>query len=201
MILRANRLGLLQDKPHLLLIKVAALLLLLLVLLLSGCSASSESEADSSASSISSSAESQEPNANITAKQDETMEEESSQISDEQENLRISVNGHEMIARFEDNPSAVAFRELLTNGPMTVDMHDYASMEKVGSLGSSLVRSDEQITTEPGDVILYQGNQITIYYGTNTWNFTRLARINDVSGESLRDILGAGDVSATFSID
>ena len=58
-------------------------------------------------------------------------------------------------------------------------MADYGGFEKVGALGTELTRNDRQITTQPGDVILYQGNQITIYYGTNSWSFTRLATIDD----------------------
>ena len=88
--------------------------------------------------------------------------------------------------------------DLLAQGPLTVSMEDYGGFEKVGPLGTTLTRSDERITTEPGDVILYQGNQITIYYGTNTWNFTRLARIDDPT--DLREKLGDGSVSVTFSL-
>lgn len=112
--------------------------------------------------------------------------------------LKISVGGYELLATFEENASAEAFRELLSQGPLTVEMADYGGFEKVGPLGTTLIRSDTQITTQPGDVILYQGSQITIYYGTNTWNFTRLARIDDPSG--LREKLGAGTVSVTFSL-
>ena len=69
----------------------------------------------------------------------------------------------------ESNSSARAFVELLQSGGLTVDMHDYGGFEKVGPLGTTLPTNDERITTEPGDVILYQGNQITIYYDENTW--------------------------------
>ena len=79
-------------------------------------------------------------------------------------------------------------------------MHDYGNFEKVGSLPTSLPRNDEQITTEPGDIILYQGNQITIYYDTNTWSFTRLGKVNGLSQSELKAILGSGGVTAVFSI-
>lgn len=72
--------------------------------------------------------------------------------------------------------------------------------EKVGSLGTSLPTNDERITTEPGDIILYQGNQITIYYDTNTYSFTRLGRVNGLSQSELKAILGSGGVTAVFSI-
>lgn len=80
-------------------------------------------------------------------------------------------------------------------------MSDYGNFEKVGPLGQSLPTNNQQITTEAGDIILYQGNQITIYYDRNSWNFTRLGKINGVTSRQLRDILGSGDVSVTFSLE
>ena len=112
--------------------------------------------------------------------------------------LKITVNGHTFLADFEDNRSAAQFRDLLAQGPLTVSMEDYGGFEKVGPLGTTLTRNDQQITTQPGDVILYQGNQITIYYGTNTWSFTRLAKIQDPA--DLEDKLGGGTVQLTFSL-
>lgn len=113
---------------------------------------------------------------------------------------------HTLTATLVDNSSAVAFYELLKKGPLTVDMHDYGSFEKVGSLGTSLPRNDSQITTEAGDIILYQGNQITIYYDTNSWNFTRLGKVvstgstTTITQAELKKILGKGDVTAVFSV-
>ena len=80
-------------------------------------------------------------------------------------------------------------------------MHDYGSLEKVGSLPWSLPRNDEQITTEPGDIILYQGNQVTIYYDVNTWSFTRLAKIDGATKEELLDALGDGNVTVAFWVE
>lgn len=100
----------------------------------------------------------------------------------------------------ENNSSAEALVKLLKDSDVTIDMHDYGNFEKVGSLGSTLPTNDERITTEPGDVILYQGNQITIYYDKNTWNFTRLGKVQNVSGKKLKDILGKGDVEVKFSL-
>ena len=79
-------------------------------------------------------------------------------------------------------------------------MHDYGSFEKVGPLGGELPRNDEDITTVPGDVILYQGNQVTIYYDENRWNFTRLGHI-DIDQDELKSILGSGDVTVTLSVN
>lgn len=117
---------------------------------------------------------------------------------DTQTLLKITVNGEELLAEFEDNSSAEEFKELLGEGPLTLEMSDYGGFEKVGALGRTLSRNDEQITAVPGDVILYQGDQITLYYGTNTWSFTRIARLQDPSG--LEKALGSGTVEATFSL-
>ena len=107
---------------------------------------------------------------------------------------------HTLTATLADNSSATAFYELLKKRAVTVDMHDYGSFEKVGSLGTSLPRNDSQITTEAGDIILYQGNQITIYYDTNSWNFTRLGKIDGTTQAELKKILGKGNVTAVFSV-
>lgn len=104
-------------------------------------------------------------------------------------------------AAFSDNSSAEAFKNLLAEEPLTVDMHDYGSFEKIGEIGDTLPRSDEQITTEPGDVILYLGTNITIYYDTNSWNFTRLGKIRNATKEDLLAALGDGDVTVTFSLE
>jgi len=107
---------------------------------------------------------------------------------------------YKLSATLLDNSSSTAFYSALEKAPITVDMHDYVSFEKVGSLGMSFPRNDTQITTEPGDIILYQGNQITIYYDENTWSFTLLGKIDSVTSSELRSILGKGNVKAVFSV-
>jgi len=114
--------------------------------------------------------------------------------------LKIAVNGTELTATLEDNSSAKALAELLKHGDITVDMSDYGNFEKVGDLPQSLPRNDENITTVPGDIILYQGNKITIYYDENTWDFTKLGHIDNISQEELKTLLGDGDVTVSLSI-
>ena len=115
--------------------------------------------------------------------------------------LVIEANGRTFYADLEDNASAEALTEKLSRGSVTVDMSDYGGFEKVGPLPWTLSRGDETITTVPGDVILYQGDRITIYYDENTWDFTRLARIGSVTKEDLLSALGEGDVTVTFRIE
>lgn len=114
--------------------------------------------------------------------------------------LNLQIGDTVLTAELADNSSVDALREMLSAGPLEIDMQDYGDMEKVGSLGQDLPVNDEQITTEAGDLILYQGNSFVIYYAPNTWNFTRLGKINGVSAEELQDILGEGDVTVTLSL-
>ncbi len=113
--------------------------------------------------------------------------------------LKIEVNGHTLLADFENNSSAEALKEKLKNGSIEIEMSDYGSFEKVGDLPFSLPRNDEDITTEAGDVILYQGNKLTIYYDTNSWSFTRIAKIRNANTD-LEEILGSGDVTVQLSL-
>jgi hypothetical protein len=132
----------------------------------------------------------------------ETKSPDKGELSDMKISIQITSDSgnHNLTATLTDNSSATAFYQLLEKGPLTVDMHDYGSFEKVGSLGTSLPRNDTQITTTAGDIILYQGNQITIYYDTNSWNFTRLGKVDGVTQAELKKILGKGDVTAVFEI-
>lgn len=90
----------------------------------------------------------------------------------------------------------------LAQGSVDIRMDDYGNMEKVGSLGFSLSRNDRQTTTAPGDLILYQGNSFVIYYDTNSWNFTRLGKVDGVSSRNeMLDLLGGkGEVTVTLSL-
>lgn len=119
---------------------------------------------------------------------------------EEAETFVITVGEHRLTVDFAANSSAAALRALLEEGPLTLKLADYGGFEKVGPLGVTLPRNDEPVTTEPGDVILYQGNQITIYYAENAWTFTRLGRVREVSAEELKELLGAGDVTVTLSL-
>lgn len=115
--------------------------------------------------------------------------------------IKITVGSIVMTAKLSDNSSAEAFRQLLAKGPLTIRMSDYGEMEKVGPIGSELPRNDEQISTDAGDIILYQGNSIVIYYDKNSWSFTRIGKINDITQERLKAILGSSDVDVTFSLN
>lgn len=118
----------------------------------------------------------------------------------EEQKLLITVGNTTMTATLAENSSTEALKELLAGGPLTIEMSDYGNFEKVGPIGTTLPRNDEQITTKPGDLILYQGSNFVIYYDTNSWNFTKLGEIDNRTAAELKDILGSGDVSVTLSI-
>ncbi|MCM1523678.1 MAG: cyclophilin-like fold protein [Ruminococcus sp.] len=114
--------------------------------------------------------------------------------------MNIQIGEHTLTATLAENSSAEALIELLRERDVTVNMHDYANMEKVGVLPESLPRNDVQTTTEAGDLILYLGNSFVIYYDANSWNFTRLGKIDNITQKELMDILGDGDVTAVLSL-
>lgn len=113
----------------------------------------------------------------------------------------ITANGEKMSVSLADAPVANALFDLIkSKGTVTVNAHDYGSFEKVGDLPMSLPRSDTQITTKNGDVILYQGKSIVIFYGSNSWSYTRLGWIDEPFRSRLKTILGSGDVALVLSV-
>lgn len=113
----------------------------------------------------------------------------------------IYVNDSRLTVDPSGNSSSQALLELLAQGDIIVDAQDYGNFEKVGQLPYSLPTNDEQITTDAGDVILYQGNQITIYYDTNSWRLTRLGKVEGLSASELKKILGSGDIELRLSLE
>lgn len=117
--------------------------------------------------------------------------------------MYIQVSGEQQAvwtATLADNSSAAALQELLKKGDLSLSLHDYSNFEKVGPLGSSLPTNDEDITTEAGDLILYQGNQFVMYYASNSWSFTRLGKIDGVTQSEMQAVLGQGNVDVTLSL-
>lgn len=117
----------------------------------------------------------------------------------EMDTIRLSVKGRMFTVVLEKNSSAEALLELLEKGDMSVEMEDYARMEKVGSLGVRLPRNDKPISTGPGDLILYQGHYLVIYYDHNSYSFTPMGKITNVTQEELKEVLGNGNVTVTLS--
>ena len=181
-------------------------LFLILVLMLGACSSDFTSPEEKTPSST----ETEEADSSVQENEAENTEEQSEINEVAEEAANGDEEGTTMVyAHIGDavleilpsgNSSSDALIELLSTGDLTVDMHDYANFEKVGAIGTSLPRNDEQITTEAGDVILYQGNSIVIYYDQNSWNFTRLGKVQGLPKDELKEILGDGDVTVIFSL-
>ena len=114
--------------------------------------------------------------------------------------IKIEVNGTTLTATLKDNVSTRALVNLLKERPLTINMNDYAGMEKVGPIGTTLPQCNERLTTQPGDLILYLGQYFVIYYAPNTYSLTPLGKIDNTSGDELIRILGNGDVTVTISL-
>lgn len=113
--------------------------------------------------------------------------------------MNVNVNGSDFTATLEQNTAVDSLVEMLRDGPLTLELSDYAGFEKVGPLGTSLPTSNQQTTTQAGDIVLYQGNQIVMFYGSNSWSYTRLGHIDDLT--VWEEALGSGDVTVTFSLE
>ena len=100
---------------------------------------------------------------------------------------------------WEDNASVEALKALAAEG-LTIEMSMYGGFEQVGSIGQSLPRDDAQTTTTSGDIVLYSGNQLVVFYGSNSWAYTRLGHITDQTPEQMKALLGSGDVTITLSV-
>lgn len=112
--------------------------------------------------------------------------------------INVAVGDYTFTATLEDNEAAHELLEMIKEKPLTLNLSDYSGFEKVGSLGRSLTRSDRHTTTKSGDIVLYNGNNIVVFYGSNSWSYTRLGRIDSL--ENWEKALGSGDVIITLSI-
>ena len=113
--------------------------------------------------------------------------------------MLLEVNGYTFEVELENNTSAKALKEYVSKEKRTLSLDDYGNFEKVGDLGITLPRNDETITTKEGDLILYLGNKLCLYYNQNTWDFTKLGHIKDTT--HLKEALGKGSVQVTLLME
>lgn len=113
--------------------------------------------------------------------------------------MRLEVNGYTFEIELENNTSAKAFKEYVSKEKRVLSLDDYGNFEKVGDLGTSLPRNDETMTTKEGDIILYLGNKLCLYYNQNTWDFTKLGHIKDTT--HLKEAIGEGSVTVTLYME
>ena len=112
--------------------------------------------------------------------------------------IKLKVNSHVLNVKLEDNSAAKALMDKLKMGDVTIHAEDYGGFEKVGDLGFSLPRSDKYITTSVGDIVLYDGNEISLFYNSNSWSYTKLGKVQNI--KDLKKILGNGDVKLVLSL-
>ena len=199
-------------------LSLALVVIMSLAVLLTGCGNSEQVEShsessstaqmeDTSSSEAESSSEPETSEPNIVPEESdpgtapESGDAESGQAEEENSEMRMNVQigGSTFTATLEENEAVDALVEMMEQGPVTIQMSDYSGFEKVGPLGTSLPTSNQQTTTQAGDIVLYQGNQIVMFYGSNSWSYTRLGHIDDLTG--WEEALGSGDVTVTFSLE
>ena len=115
--------------------------------------------------------------------------------------MRMKIGDTEVAVTWEENESVEALKDLVASGELSIQMSMYGGFEQVGPLGASLPRSDVPTTTEAGDIVLYSGNQLVVFYGSNSWSYTKLGHITDKTKEELTELLSAGDTVITLSLD
>lgn len=155
---------------------IAAVVILAFALCMAGCGASDQTEESNT-----------DQTAAATETQGETME------------MKLLIGEEEVTVDWENNDAVAALQESVGEEPLTIDMSMYDDFEQVGDLGMSLPADDEQITTEAGDIMLYSGDKIVVFYGSNTWDYTRLGKVTDKSPEEMAELLGQGDVTITIT--
>ena len=119
----------------------------------------------------------------------------------EENTLKMTIGDTAVTVAWERNESVAALKELVKDQPLTVRLSMYGGFEQVGPLGTELPRSDAQTVTQAGDIVLYSGNQIVVFYGSNSWAYTRLGHITDKTAEELAALLGHGDVTLILSAE
>lgn len=120
-------------------------------------------------------------------------------VEEQTDEMKMIINSTPVTVEWENNDSVSALKEAVKANPITVQMSMYGGFEQFGSLGISLPRNDTRITTKSGDVILYSGNQMVVFYGSNTWAYTRLGHITDKTQAELAELLSNGNVTITLS--
>ncbi len=113
--------------------------------------------------------------------------------------LQMTIGNTPASVDWEDDAAVQALTELCRNHPLTIQMSMYGGFEQVGSIGTDLPQNDVQTTTSSGDIVLYSGNQMVVFYGSNSWEYTRLGRITDKTQAELTELLSNGNVTITLS--
>ncbi|MBQ7547195.1 MAG: hypothetical protein IJT41_09555 [Clostridia bacterium] len=122
------------------------------------------------------------------------------QTTGEEKQLTMHIGGTPVAVQWEDNESVEALCALAADAPLMISMSMYGGFEQVGSIGKTLPRNDVRITTDCGDIVLYSGNQMVVFYGSNTWAYTKLGHITDKTAQEMAALLSNGNVTITITM-
>lgn len=170
--------------------------LVVFFLLLTGCKANNTG--DFQEDNVGQTQSGVETNTNESKEQAKMKKTDESTLADNQ--IRVTVGSSSFIVNLEDNETAKALREMITDEDLTISASNYGGFEKVCQLGKTLPRNDKQITTEAGDVMLYSGNQIVFFYGVNSWSYTKIGKVEASSIEKLESVLSGSETEVILSI-
>ena len=118
----------------------------------------------------------------------------------EAEAMKLWIGETAVSVAWEDNDAIRALRKLVAEQPLTIEMSMYGGFEQVGSIGTDLPRNDTQTTTQAGDIVLYAGDQMVVFYGSNSWAYTRLGRVTDKTAGEMAELLSGGNVTITVAM-
>ena len=169
-------------------------ILILMGLMLCGCGGSDAADETETAGTAEEVAETEDE----ATEAEEEVTEDKEEAEESEEMMRFYINDTELEVTWEDNDSVRALKGIASEGPITIGMSMYGGFEQVGGIGQSLPRSDRQTTTSAGDIVLYSGNEIVVFYGSNSWSYTRLGHIEGKTQEELAGMLGTADVTVTI---
>lgn len=180
----------------------AALMAGTILVTLTGCSPALEST--TTATQITAPAEKKsetttEKTAATRASEMTTQTEEITTVTEAAESMTLKIGERKVPVTWEDNASVEELKKLAANG-LTIKMSKYGGFEQVGSIGKNITSNDKQTKTAPGDIVLYAGNSLVVFYGSNSWAYTRLGKIN-MSKNELKDLLGKGNVTVTLTLE
>ena len=131
-----------------------------------------------------------------------TVENNAEEPADEKEStMKLTIKNTEVNVSWENNESVRALAKMAENGPVTIETEPYGGFEQVGSIGATLPSNDTNIRTEAGDIMLYTSSQMVIFYGSNSWAYTRLGKITDKSDSELRELLSGYGVTVTITAE
>ena len=116
------------------------------------------------------------------------------------DSVKVKINDNVFDVKLENNSATQELVKEVKKGNVTVTATEYGGFEKVGELGFSLPANDENVETNPGDIVLYQGDKVSLFYGSYSWSYTKLGKIDNVDSNKLKEVLGSGDVTLEFSL-